>query len=186
MGTFYRRAAWTLCVAFMSASAFAVDNAPAGNKKPIQDMSKTLLTDEAANAEVDAGFRQWSSTWMFDRYLAGSAHATERGFKDDTYVIRGLFDFVRSGSKITIPFAAAYTKGNDRHTLSNLCYNDYSSGMTDCINPNASLEDRRAAAMQSRQFLGSIVLLGMVAAMSEEETCVKRYTFFGEPYFLCE
>jgi hypothetical protein len=58
--------------------------------------------------------------------------------------------------------------------------------MTDCINPNSDLEGQRAAVAQSRQFLGAIVLMGMLAAMSEEETCVKRYTFFGEPYFVCD
>ncbi len=152
------------------------------------DVPKTLPTDENANAEVDAAFNKWSSTWIFDKYLPGSAHTTERGFKDGTYVVRGLFDFARSGTKLTIPFAAAYTKTKDQFELSNLCYNDTSSGTTDCINPNSNLDDQRAAAMQSRQLLGSIVLLGLVGALSDNnrEVCVERITMFGERYFECE
>jgi hypothetical protein len=182
-----RDALLTLCAALLASDAFAVDAAASAPKKQSpQEVSKTLPTDEAANAEVDALFKRWSSAWMFDRYLPGSARTTERGLKDETYVVRGLFDFARSGTKLTIPYAAAYTKTQGRYTLSNLCYNDTSSGMTDCINPSASLDDQRAAVMQSRQFLGSIVLLGLVAAISEGETCVKRYTLFGEPYLECE
>jgi hypothetical protein len=173
---------------FLSLNSFAEKSAtPPQNKKPTRDVSKLLPADKASNAEIDTAFQKWSSTWMFDRYIAGSAHATERGFRDGTYVIRGLFDFVRSGTKITIPFAAAYTDAKDHFAFSNLCYNDTSSGMTDCTNPNSSLEDRRVAAMQSRQFLGSIVLVGLVAAMADDnrEICVERTTIFGDRYLEC-
>lgn len=157
----------------------AASHPPAdGNDKPAES-SKTLPTDEASNAEIDAGFRRWSAGWMFDRYVPGSAHATERALKQDTYVIRGMFDFVRGGGKLSIPYAASYSKSSDRYVLSNLCYNDTSTGMTDCANPS------NPGAMQNRQFLGSIVLLGMVAAMSSDETCIKRYTFFGSTYLEC-
>jgi hypothetical protein len=149
-----------------------------GNNKPAES-SKKLPTDDASNAEIDAGFRRWSSGWMFDRYVPGSARATERALKDDTYVIRGMFDFVRGGGRLSIPYAASYSKANDRFLLSNLCYNDTSTGMTDCVNPS------NPGPMQNRQFLGSIVLLGMVAAMASDETCVKRYTFFGSAYLEC-
>jgi len=149
-----------------------------GSNKP-SESSKALPTDEASNAEIDAGFRQWSAGWMFDRYVPGSARATERALKNDTYVIRGMFDFVRGGGRLSIPYAASYSKSSDRYLLSNLCYNDTSTGMTDCINPS------NPGPMQNRQFLGSIVLLGMVAAMASDETCVKRYTFFGSSYLEC-
>jgi hypothetical protein len=178
-----------VCAALLSGSVCAADGAASdAGKKSTQDATKALPTDQAVNAEVDSSFVRWSAAWMFDRYLPSSARATERGLTGDTYVVRGLFDFARSGQKITIPFAAAYKKSNDKYTLSNLCYNDVSSGMTDCINPQDSLEGRRAAVTQSRQLLGAIVLVGLVAAMSDAqgETCVKRYTFFGEPYFECE
>jgi len=188
----FRSALLVVCAALFATDAFATDPAPETKKQSAQDETKDdtkgLPTDEAANADVDASFKRWSSAWMFDRYQPGSARATERGLRDETYVIRGLFDFARSGTKLTIPFAAAYTQADGRYTLSNLCYNDTSSGMTDCFNPNDNLDGQRAAAMQSRQFLGSIVLLGLVAAISDggTETCIKRYTFFGEPYFECE
>jgi hypothetical protein len=162
--------------------AAANSPAPAGPQNGASKQSesnKSLPSDAVTNAEIDAGFRRWSAAWMFDRYVPGSARATDRALKSDTYVIRGLFDFVRGGGKLTIPFAASYAKTKDAFALSNLCYNDTSTGMTDCINPN------NAAALQSRQFLGSIVLLGMVAAMSSDQTCVKRYTLFGSAYLEC-
>ena len=177
------------CAALVGGGVLAADSvAPAADKKPEPEVAKLLPTDPVANAEVDAGFIRWSQAWMFDRYLPGSARATERGLTGDTYVVRGLFDFARSGQKITIPFAAAYKKANDRYRMSNLCYNDVSSGMTDCTNPRDNLDGQRAAVTQSRQLLGSIVLLGVVAAMAEsqDEVCIKRETFFGETYFECD
>jgi hypothetical protein len=159
-------------------SAAPANQAPPDNDKP-SESSKSLPTDEASNAEIDAGFRRWSAGWMFDRYVPGSARATERALKQDTYVIRGMFDFIRGGGKLTIPYAASYSKADDHYQLSNLCYNDTSTGMTDCVNPS------NPGPMQNRQFLGSIVLLGMVAAMASDQTCVRRYTFFGSSYLEC-
>src|SRR5918912_340673 len=77
---------------------------PPVNGKPADDAAKTLPTDQAANAAIDAGFRRWSTVWMFDRYMPGSARATDRALKDGTYVVRGVFDFARFGAKLTIPF----------------------------------------------------------------------------------
>jgi len=155
-------------------------------------VDKSLPTDAAANTAIDNGFMRWSAAWMFDRYLPGSARATDRGLKDGTYVVRGVFDFARMGARQTIPFAAAFTRlkdGKEGYQLSNLCYNDTTSGMTACIDPGdrRTLEQQQAAAMQSRQMLGSIVLLGIAAALSTGgDVCVRRTTFFGEEYFECE
>lgn len=74
------------------------------------ETAEGLPSNESANAAIDAGFKRWSSAWMFDRYIPGSARISDRGLKDDTYVIRGVFDFARMGAKQTIPFAAAFTK----------------------------------------------------------------------------
>lgn len=156
-------------------------------KDPPQVDPKLLPADAAALAEVDNAFKRWGATWMFDRYLPGTVRATERGLSGETYMLRGTFDFARSGQRITIPFAAAYARTADRYLLAKLCYNDVSSGMTDCINPGTSLEARQAAAAQSRQLMGAIVLLGVAAALtSQDETCVKRYNIFGDVYFECD
>ena len=148
-----------------------------------EQVESFLPKDNVANTAIDNGFKQWSSAWMFDRYLPGSARATDRGFKNGTYVIRGIFDFVRGGARLTIPFAAAFTNSSNGYQLSNLCYNDNTSGTTDCIDPS----DRQGvgrAALQSRQFLGSIVLLGLAAAMtSTSETCERHSSIFGTTYY---
>ncbi len=139
--------------------------------------------DDAANTAIDNGFKQWSSAWMFDRYVPGSARAADRGFKNGTYVIRGMFDFVRGGARLTIPFGAAFTNSANGYQLSNLCYNDNTSGMTDCIDPSDRQGVERAA-LQSRQFLGSIVMLGLAAAMtSTSETCERHSSIFGTTYY---
>lgn len=157
-----------------TASAQGVSRPPAA--KPLPD----LPSDAQATSQIEAGFVSWASTWMYDRYLPTSARILERGFKDDVYVIRGTFDFARFGSRLTIPFAAAFTKGDTgganygTYAISNLCYNDTSSGITDCINPTASMSDRRAAVMQSRQTMGAIVALGLLAAMSETSGSTER------------
>lgn len=116
-----------------------------------------------ANTAIDEAFRSWSSSWMIDRYIAGSARIAERDVANGTVVIRGMFDFMRGTNRFTIPFAAAFTSNSNTFRLSNLCYNDSSSGMTDCIDPS---DRSQHLAAQSRQFLGAIVVLGLVAAMA--------------------
>lgn len=150
-----------------------------------EDVGKTIPKDDVTNAAIDDGFKRWSSAWMVDRYVPGSARTTDRGFRDGAYVIRGVFDFVRGGARLTIPFAAAFTDSTGRYRLSNLCYNDHTSGMTDCIDPSDARSLQRSAA-QSRQFLGSIVLLGLAAAMSSSTQICERHTsIFGDDYFYC-
>ena len=151
--------------------------------KLADEATNSLPDDGVANAAIDNGFRQWSSTWMSDRYLPGSAQVTDRGFKHGTYIIRGVFDFIRGGGRLTIPFAAAFTSSADGYRLSNLCYNDNTSGMTDCIDPSDPRGQQLAGA-RSRQFLGSIVLLGLVAAMGsgDGENCETRWSSFAKGY----
>jgi len=163
--------------------ANAAEKPPDAATKQTDTVEKSIPKDSVTNAAIDNGFKQWSASWMFDQYIPGSARATDRGFKNGTYVIRGLFGFARMGARLDIPFAAAFTNSANGYVLSNLCYNDNSSGMTDCTNPSDAAGQQRAA-LQSRQFLGSIVMLGLASALSSE-TCEKRYSFFGEPYLLC-
>lgn len=71
----------------------------------------------------------------------------------------------------TIPFAAAFSQSSKDFKLSNLCYNDITSGMTDCINPS----DQEIAKAQSRNFLAG-VLAGSLDAMVEfSENSDKEY-----------
>jgi hypothetical protein len=125
---------------------------------------RSVPDNAAAEAAIDGGFKQWSSAWMFDRYIPGSAHAVNRGLRDGTFLVRGMFGFMRGGGRLNIPFAAAFTNSGDGYRLSNLCYNDVSTGTTDCIDPSDGQQVDRSAA-RSRQFLGSVVLLGLAIAM---------------------
>jgi hypothetical protein len=160
--------------------------ASTGEGKPPSDAGQSIPKDGVANAAIDDGFKQWSSTWMFDRYVPGSAHATERGYKGNTYIIRGVFDFVRGAGAATIPFAAAFTSSGESYRLSNLCYSDNTSGMVDCIDPSDP-RGLQLAAARSQRFLGSIVTLGLIAGMASSggEVCEKRYSFFGDAYYYC-
>jgi hypothetical protein len=114
------RAARHILFAVVIASSAAPVGATA-QQPTAQATAIKLPTDTLLNTEVDAAFVRWSAAWMFDRYL-GNVLVTERGLKDSTYVIRGVFDFARMGSKITIPFAAAYSKADAGFRFSNLCY----------------------------------------------------------------
>lgn len=158
----------------------AAEPAKPAQKRSPEDVGKTIPKDDVTNAAIDDGFKRWSSGWMVDRYVPGSARTTDRGFRDGAYIVRGLFDFVRGGVRLTIPFAAAFTDSTGHYHLSNLCYNDNTSGMTDCIDPSDARSLQRSA-VQSRQFLGAIVLLGLVAAMSTStEICERHTTVFGD------
>jgi hypothetical protein len=166
-------------------SARPADQAPKpAPPRSAEDVGRTIPQDEVTNVAIDDAFQRWSRGWMMDRYVPGSARTTDRGFRDGAYIIRGMFDFVRAGARLTIPFAAAFTDATGRYQISNLCYNDNTSGMTDCIDPSDARSMQRSA-MQSRRFLGSIVLLGLVAAMSTSETCERHTSFFGGDYYYC-
>ena len=69
-----------------------------------------------------------------------------------------------------------------------ICYNDISTGMTDWIKPSANLDAQRAAVMQSRQVLGSIVAMGLLAGamMESDDDCVIRHDFWGDRYLDCD
>jgi TPR repeat protein len=136
---------------------------PAGDAVKRQS-SSGIPKNAAADAAIDEGFKRWSSAWMIDQYVPGSAHAVNRGLKDGTFLARGMFGFMRGGARLSIPFAAAFTGSGQGYRLSNLCYNDETSGMTACIDPSDGQQVQVAAA-RSRQFLGSVVLLGLAVAM---------------------
>ena len=143
-----------------------------------------LPNDRSANATIDAGFIRWSTAWMVDRYIPGSARIADRALKGNWYMIRGTFDFARFGTKLTIPFAAEFVKSKDNFKLANLCYNDTTSGMTDCINPTNNSDIQLA---QSRQFFNSIIVLGLIDAMSStyhDDICV-RETWLSTEYYHC-
>jgi hypothetical protein len=119
---------------------------------PSQDVSKSIPKDDDINTAIDDGFKRWSSAWMMDRYVQGSANIAHRGFKDATYIVRGLFDFVRGGSQLTIPYAASFTDSSDGYKLSNICYNDNTSGMSDCID-HSNVLARESLSAASPQYL---------------------------------
>src|SRR5436190_16823019 len=39
-----------------------------------EDVGNTIPKDDVTNAAIDDGFKRWSSGWMFDRYVPGSAY----------------------------------------------------------------------------------------------------------------
>ncbi|MFZ1548237.1 MAG: hypothetical protein WAT12_14255 [Candidatus Nitrotoga sp.] len=127
--------------------------------KPLADTSKAKLNDDFTNTEIDDGFKRWSSVWMWDQYIPNSARVIDGGFKEGAYIVRGDFGFVRGRSSHTIPFVAAFTESSQGYRLVNLCYNDNTSNMTDCIDPSSE----EIAKVQSRQSLAK--LLGVITVM---------------------
>jgi hypothetical protein len=106
---------------------------------------------------INGAFIQWSNQWMFDRYIPDSTVITENQIKNDVYVVRGTFKFGRGASVNTIPFASALQRQEANWLVSSLCYNDTTTGMTDCANSRTN-----AAA---RQFMSAVVVVGLLSAM---------------------
>lgn len=59
-----------------------------------------------------------------------------------------------------MPFASALTK-NDAFRIANLCYDDTTSGTTDCANGNGV-----GSHLSSQQMLGAVVALGLLVAVA--------------------
>ena len=159
------------CVSLLSGFAFAGETNP--DNAQMKTVEQTALSwppglgDDVIYSAINDGFLRWSTAWAVDQYIAGSAQVAEKGVQSGTYLVRGSFAFARFGAKYSIPFAAAFSKAQDSYALSNLCYNDTSSGMTDCIDPSDHLDGQRAAAMQSKKILGAIALVGLAAVVYE-------------------
>jgi len=111
-----------------------------------------------ANTLINSVFNAWARSWFMDRYVDQSARATEQRFDRGAYLLRGTFKFTRGGGMAEIPFSAALKKDNDALTVAAVCYNDTTSGMTDCSNSGLN--------PQSRQLMGAIVMMGIMGALS--------------------
>ncbi len=159
--------------------ATAAGQAPVNPPKAATQPASHAATQQASNAAnsafdaatadgaIDRGFKQWSESWIMDRYVPDSSHGVERALKDGTYLVRGFCAFTRGGgAPIKLPFAAAFTPAGGGYRLSNLCYADVTSGMRDCIDPSDPAAQAQRIA-QSHEFLGRILILGLATAMDD-------------------
>ena len=122
-------------------------------KAPSQDEAASL-----ANA-VNVVFSRWSSGWMFDRYIDQSAVIQEIANQPYGYLARGVFRFTRGGQVIQIPFASAVVKTAAGDFISKkLCYNDPTSGMTDCT--------QQGEISASNMMFRTVIMGGLVAALN--------------------
>lgn len=112
----------------------------------------------AMTGAINAAFMQWSRQWVWDRYIPDSTSISEDRLKNGVYLLRGTFRFTRGGSIIEIPYASAIQGSSPNWTVASLCYNDTSSGITDCANSGTSAG--------ARQFMGAVVLAGVMSALS--------------------
>ena len=140
------------------------------NKVSARDATaiRRLVVAEAAPAPFDASaavgpindaFVTWGQSWAMDQYIPNSVRPTEQGAKDGAYYVRGSFKFARFGSVATIPFSSSLKKSRDGYQVISVCYNDTTSGMTDCSNSGMSA--------RYRQLMGAIVAVGVLSALSD-------------------
>lgn len=115
---------------------------------------------------VDGAFTQWSTQWLWDRYIPDSVQITEDQAKNGVTLVRGTFRFARGPSVATIPFASTLQKQKSNWIVTNLCYNDTTSGMTDCANSGISAG--------ARSFMGMAILGGLMAAISGYDASTSR------------
>ncbi len=125
----------------------------ASTQKPAKKSRKHNKTTENSgdkpnadftNAEVENGFRYWTTAWFMDKYVPNSAHTLERGFKNGVYTVSGEFSFVRQGQTHTIPFAADFSQSSQGYKLYSLCYDDHTSGKSDCFYPSGGFQNTEA------------------------------------------
>jgi hypothetical protein len=126
----------------------------------IQAVPRKPSADEAAGMDpvIDNLFRRWSSTWWSDRYIPVSAHIAEELPTESGFTVRGQFSFVRGGNALTIPFASEIINSGGTYKVANLCYNDTTTGMTDCTASGNSSAATRAMA--------TIIIGGIAAGLS--------------------
>lgn len=82
---------------------------------------------------VNDAFVKWTSTWYRDRYKFGSAHAAKSECRPTGCTVAGTFSFTRGGALLTIPFSGRLSARGDDYQLTELCYNDTSTGQQDCM-----------------------------------------------------
>lgn len=135
-------------------------NANTGKVAAAPTTTKTSTPSDlpVINKAVDGAFIQWSRLWAWDKYIPGSTQIEEGTVENGVNVIRGTFKFSRGQSIGTIPFASALQKQGADWIVSSLCYNDTTSGMTDCANSGTSAA--------TREFMSAVIVGGLLSAMS--------------------
>jgi len=130
--------------------------ANAGSTKPA---ARKPSADESTGIDgaVDLLFVRWAQTWFTDRYVRGSAHIAELMSNGTDYLVKGTFSFTRYGAAATIPFASTLKRANG-FGVTNLCYNDTTSGMTDCTTSGQS--------SASSRLMGAVIIGGIVAGLN--------------------
>ena len=154
-------------VIVVSDSTSAVDSGTSGTRiQPKVNATGTAnaavrkpTPDEAGGIDgaIDLLFARWAQTWFTDRYIRGSSHTLELAAKGTDYLVRGSFSFTRYGATATIPFASTLTRSGN-FVVTNLCYNDTTSGMTDCTSSGRS--------SASSRMMGTVILGGIIAGMT--------------------
>ena len=87
----------------------------------------------AANAAIDAKFIIWSRSWIYDRYVAGSAKADSIECNAAACKATGRFAFIRGQLANQAAFQALLESVSENtFVVRRLCYVDPTTSMTDC------------------------------------------------------
>ena len=83
---------------------------------------------------IDQKFARWSNNWAVDQYLPGTARIDNMQCGTQGCEAVGHFSFSRGGAVLTIRFTAQIPSvGSNEYALGRLCYNDNTTGMSDCV-----------------------------------------------------
>lgn len=83
---------------------------------------------------VDQRLIRWSSSWRVDKYVPGSARVLTKDSAGETVSFSGKFTFIRQGIFHRITFTGTAGAAERRRSgLRRLCYDDHTTGMTDCV-----------------------------------------------------
>ena len=117
-----------------SSPASAPATAPAAQARAAPASTAARPKDaDAIDAAIDAQFIAWARNWFTDRYARGSAHVAQAQCQAKECLASGRFAFTRAGAPYQATFDASLsTDGTASYAVTRLCYDDPSSGLSDC------------------------------------------------------
>ena len=109
----------------------AAPASPAVGTSSTEGLPKDIAPIDTA---IDRGFIVWERSWFTDRYLRSSAHVAQGQCQANACRVSGRFSFSRGGVEYPATFRASLsTDGASTYSVTQLCYQDPSTGLSDCM-----------------------------------------------------
>ena len=101
-------------------------------ERPVAEPVRNAASTAQFDAIVNDKLIDWASSWMMDRYSAGTAHVSKSECRPGGCAVSGTFSFFRGAAPLTIPFYGTLEARGGAYALTRLCYTDTTSGQQAC------------------------------------------------------